>query len=112
MLQNTNKKNNRRTNHKKSGPGKRISKTRQARMREERLKSTFHFGVKLIILLAVVIGDVYKRQALRSSSATRMNGRKPTQTSGAHWMAEVTFTMPQQYRPGSGSRWLESLRNR
>lgn len=56
MLQNTNKKNNRRTNHKKSGPGKRISKTRQARMREERLKSTFHFGVKLIILLAVVIG--------------------------------------------------------
>ena len=35
---------------------KRISKTRQAKMREEEVKSTLKFGVKLVLVLAVVIG--------------------------------------------------------
>ena len=35
---------------------KRISKTRQAKMREKELKSTLKFGVKLVLILAVVIG--------------------------------------------------------
>ena len=35
---------------------KRISKTRQAKMREEEVKSTLKFGVKLVLILAVVIG--------------------------------------------------------
>ena len=35
---------------------KRISKTRQAKMREEEVKSTLKLGVKLVLVLAVVIG--------------------------------------------------------
>lgn len=41
---------------KNTNPKKRMSKTKQARMREEEFKSTLKFGVKLVLILAVVIG--------------------------------------------------------
>ena len=36
---------------------KRISKTRQAKMREEEVKSTLKFGVKLVLVLEMCIRD-------------------------------------------------------
>ena len=41
---------------KNTNPKKRMSKTKQARRREEEFKSTLKFGVKLVLILAVVIG--------------------------------------------------------
>lgn len=44
------------TKKNRKGTGNRISKTRQAKKREEDVRSTLRFGMKLVLILAVVIG--------------------------------------------------------
>lgn len=53
---------------------KRISKTRQAKMREEEVKSTLKFGVKLVLVLAVVIGCAQLFFYGKNVMADRSNG--------------------------------------
>lgn len=53
---------------------KRISKTRQAKMREEEIKSTLKFGVKLVLILAVVIGCAQLFFYGKNTTAMRSNG--------------------------------------
>lgn len=44
------------TKKNRKGTGNRISKTRQTKKREEDVRSTLRFGMKLVLILAVVIG--------------------------------------------------------
>lgn len=58
----------------KQNAKRRISKTRQARMREEEIKSTLKFGVKLVLILAVVIGCAQLFFYGKNVVANRSNG--------------------------------------